>query len=112
MNLPKTVPTYGAPQVTVKANVQHRCPFVHEIDYGTARITWIPQGNTIEIHSLRDYLATWADTQISHEDITQAIHMTLGDLDGLYVTDVTTTWNTAGMEVSCSTSQTRAGEQR
>lgn len=96
---PQTVPSHGTAHVAVEVPFQHRCPFVHEQDLGTIRIAWTTQGNTIELHSLRAYLGTWADQEISHEEITQAIHLTLGDLEGIYVTDVTTTWDTAGMEV-------------
>lgn len=86
----------------------HRCPFVDEVDNGTVTIAWRVDGQTIELHSLRDYLASFRDSEIAHESLTDRIRHDLGTTPGIADVTVTTTWDTAGMEVTCSTSPTLA----
>lgn len=106
---PQTVPVDAEVTVTTKAPLQHMCPFVQEVDNGTITITWETDGWTFELHSLRAYLGTFADREISHEDLTQEIHYELSSRHGFKAMTVSTTWRTAGMEVQCSTSPTRVG---
>lgn len=112
MSTPDTVPCDAHTTVTIDAPFRHMCPFVHEVDNGTAQITWVTEGNTIELHSLAHHLDTYRDVEISHEELTRQLRDALDALDGLTITHITTTWHTAGMEVTCSTSPTHAGRQR
>lgn len=105
------VPVEANVQLSAKANIQHMCPFVHEVDNGTITITWDTDGWTIELHSLREYLATFGDREISHEALTQEVRDELGTHYGINVISVTSSWRTAGMEVLCSTSPTLVGQQ-
>lgn len=91
--------------VTMKASgaLRHMCPFVKEVDNGTITITWGTRGATLELHALRRYLDTFRDREISHEDLTDLIRTDLAGLSGLTNVRVETTWDTAGMEVKCST---------
>ena len=95
--------------LTAIAPLVHRCPFVDEVDNGTVTISWRVDGQTFELHSLRAYLDRFRDAEISHEAITDRIRHDLATTLGLADVTVTTTWDTAGMEVTCSTSPTPAG---
>lgn len=97
----KTAPEKAGVTITATAAFQHVCPHAQEVDHGSVTITWETAGATIELHSLREYLDTWADVEISHEAITQELRDALGALDGLTVTGVNTSWTTAGMGVTC-----------
>lgn len=92
--------------VSVKADLQHLCPHVEEIDFGTVTITWRVNGQTYEMHSLAEYLRGFKDSRLSHEQITDCIRHDLSTVDGIELVSVETTWDTAGMEVRCYTSPT------
>ena len=93
----------------VTGDLRHRCPHVEEIDRGRVTITWRVAGRTYELHSLREYLAGFADARLSHEEVTDRIRHDLSVADGIELVSVETTWLTAGLEVSCSTSPILAG---
>lgn len=99
----KIVPIEAKVTVTATANIRHMCPFVQEIDNGTITVTWDADGWTIELHSLRAYLSTFRDREISHEELTEEIRAELNSHHGLSVRSVVTNWDTAGMEVRCAT---------
>lgn len=110
--IPKVVP--GPPEsvtMTATAPLRHLCPFFEEVDDGTITITWSTCGNTIELHKLGEYLNQFSDNVISHEDLTDKIRFDLEALQGIYALTVSTTWQTAGMDVSCSTLRTPAARQ-
>jgi len=102
MNAPRVVPSPGVVDMVVEGRIRHLCPFVDEVDHGTVRVEWVTDGSTIELHSLRAYLAGWSEEKISHEQITQKIRQDLEALPGLTITVVSTTWDTAGFRVECS----------
>lgn len=81
--------------VTITAPVRKMCPVVNEVDEGTATIRYRTFGLAWELHALAAYLASFADRPLSHEDCTAEI---AGHLNA----DVTTSWTTAGMEVTCA----------
>jgi len=93
----------SAGQMEVHAPLVHRCPFRDEVDAGGVAIVWEVETHTFELHSLRAYLDGWRDVSISHEDLTETIRGALADYPGLTVRSVTTAWDTAGMEIQCST---------
>lgn len=103
----KTVSCPAPVDMQVTAPLRHLCPFVDEVDDGTVTVRWSTRGGTFELHALAGYFAGWADSTLSHEEITDRI---LTDLQALRVEvlEVVTTWTTAGMEVRCSTSPTPA----
>lgn len=103
----KTVACSAPVEMEVTAPLRHLCPFVDEVDSGTVTIRWSTRGGTFELHALGQYLRDWAESTISHEEITDRI---FHDLQALRadVIEVVTTWTTAGMEVRCSTSPTPA----
>jgi NADPH-dependent 7-cyano-7-deazaguanine reductase QueF len=103
-----TVPCDSDITVTTYGPLIHLCPFREEEDLGTIRITWTCAGATFELHSLTEYLSTWEQTRLSHEEITDRIRHDLSAHKGIQVQAVETTWHTAGLEVSCSTSPTPA----
>jgi NADPH-dependent 7-cyano-7-deazaguanine reductase QueF len=93
-----SVPT-EARGVTCRVHVDalHLCPHVDEIDQGTVTASWAVDGTTIELHSLAARIASYADTKISHEDLTADL---AGALRAHVVgVSVTTTWRTAGLEM-------------
>lgn len=103
------VPSTAEVRMTVTAEVQHLCPFVNEVDNGTVTVTWRTNGATFELHSLREYLNGFKNSEISHEMLTDLIRHDLAVTQGVEVLAVESTWDTAGMEVMCSTSPTPAG---
>lgn len=96
--------------VTITADLTHLCPFVNEIDHGSITITYRIAGNTLELHALRDWFNGFKDSHITHEGLTDLIRHHLATLPGIEVIDVRTNWTTAGMDVTCSTSPTPAGQ--
>lgn len=110
MNQITTVPCDRDVTVTTTAPLIHLCPHRDEEDRGTITITWACDGQTFELHSLTEYLGTWANARVSHEDITDRIRHDLSTYDGIVIESVLTTWRTAGMEVRCSTPPTRADQ--
>lgn len=97
--------------MTATAPLRHLCPFKNERDVGSAEIAWRTKGGkTLELHELRDYLDSFAEVEISHEELTDRIRRELFEL--LDVVSVETTWVTAGMEISCSTLPTHAAVSR
>lgn len=93
--------------ITASGKLRHLCPHVDEIDHGSVSITWRVEGKTYELHSLAEYLSSYADARISHEQITDRIRHDLSVEPGIELLSVETTWLTAGLEVSCATSPTR-----
>lgn len=97
--------------ITVSGKLQHLCPWRRdEVDVGAVTITWRTRGATFELHALRAYLEDeFADMVAPHEDVTEQIRRDLADLDpGIEVLSVRTTWETGGLAVECTTSQTPA----
>jgi NADPH-dependent 7-cyano-7-deazaguanine reductase QueF len=94
--------------MTATAPLRHLCPFKNERDVGDITVTWSTCGSTLELHALGEYLQQFAETEISHEDLTDKIRHDLEGMQGIYAVKVETTWKTAGMGVTCSTSRTPA----
>lgn len=83
--------------VTVTGPLDHLCPYRDEVDHGTVIITWYTGTSTYELHSISEYLNSFSDRKLSHEEITQEIQREL------WASKVTTRWSTAGLavEVTC-----------
>lgn len=105
---PATVPDTSDVTVTATGDLRHRCPHIDEVDQGLTTITWRVEGQTLELHTLAAYLHGFENAALSHEQLTDRIRHDLSSLPGIELTSVTTTWLTAGLEVSCSTSPTPA----
>lgn len=100
----------SATRVRVRAPLHHICPFVAEEDDGEIELSWLVNGHTVELHSLREWLADMSEEVISHEEITTKIRTRL--MASLRGVEVRTFWRTADMTVevtACSTSPTPAG---
>lgn len=106
-----TVPVEANVRLAATATIQHMCPFVQEVDNGNVTIAWDADGWTLELHALRAYLNTFQDREISHEELTDEIRAEVASHHGINNVAVESSWRTAGMEVACSTSATRAGQQ-
>lgn len=102
----RTVEVDGDTTVTAWGDLSHLCPYRDETDNGRVRVVWQTEGQTIELHSLADYFASYADSRMSHEEITDRIRHDLSTILGLTLLMVTTEWDTAGLEVVCATSPT------
>lgn len=109
-DMPLTVPCDSDVAMTVTAPLIHLCPYKDEVDHGTVTITWNTQDNTLELHDLASLLHSFSDQKISHEEITRKLKVWLSCLPGIDLISVETTWDTAGMEVRCSTSPTLVGQ--
>lgn len=100
MDLPILVPVASTATVTATAPIRHLCPFADEADAGTVTITWMCNGATVELHSLAGFLGSFADTVISHEELTAVITEALRAAgDGITVTGVSVRFTTAGIDV-------------
>lgn len=97
---PTTVDCDNNVTVTAEGALYHRCPFVDERDFGAVTITWRPDGQTLELHTLRAYLDTFTNTRMSHESITDRITHDLAVIPGITAVQVNTTWHTAGFTVT------------
>lgn len=73
----------------------HLCPFRDEVDNGTATLRWLVDERTLELHSVRRWLDSFARVVASHESVTGTLHDTLSQLN-LPGVSVTTRWETAG----------------
>lgn len=100
----------AAPGLTMSATspIRHLCPFKDETDDGTITVSWRTLNGTLELHSLRAYFRSFADAATSHESLTDTIYRELQRIPSVRVLGVSTSWETAGMAVGCSTSATRA----
>lgn len=102
-----TAPTQAEVRVRITLPIQHLCPFVPEVDHGTITVAWNTYGQTFELHLLKYYLQSFADTKISHEDLSEKIQKELAAYPGIRKVSVETTWDTAGMDVLVSTGQAK-----
>ncbi len=89
-------------EMTAWFKLAHLCPFKDEVDRGEVKIEWVTGEGTIELHSLAEWLGSWATVRVSHEQLTRGIVDSLSALDGITVTRVTSHWVTGGGDVSCS----------
>lgn len=108
MSFVETVDDSSDVSLTATGDIRHRCPHRNEIDRGRVAITWRVLGKSYELHSLAEYLRAFADSVLSHEQVTDRIRHDLSVAEGIELVAVKTTWNTAGLEVQCATSQTPA----
>jgi NADPH-dependent 7-cyano-7-deazaguanine reductase QueF len=72
---------------------------VDEEDQGTVTLEWDVTVETVELHSLADYLTGFSDQQISHEELVRRIKTDVTEL-GLSNVRVTGEFMTAGMFVA------------
>jgi len=86
----------------VTAQLVHRCPYRDEVDEGVIELSWRTNGRTLELHALRDWLGGFAEAAVTHESLTDTIRFVLGQQPGIGLLDVSTRWNTAGMEIVCA----------
>lgn len=100
----EVVPVDPGGKVSATGPLTHICPYRDEVDEGAVKVVWdTDNGSTLELHSLAAYFAAFAEVQISHEDLTTRISDELEALDGPRIESVSTTWDTAGFVVTCST---------
>lgn len=98
-----TVPDSGeCVTVTASAEIEHRCPHVEEVDKGTVTMSWMVTEQTIELHSLAEYVRSWKDVRISHEELTATIQRDLLRA-GVEEAQVRATWQTAGLSITTDT---------
>lgn len=108
MSVPTTVEDSSDVTVTAAGPLRHLCPHRDEVDRGSVTITWRTAGQTFELHALAEYLLSWRTAKVSHEEITDRIAFDLHTVAGVELITVETRWQTAGLEVTCSTSPTPA----
>lgn len=95
-----TVSTMADVTMSITAPLSHRCPFVDEVDVGTAEVSWRCNGQTLELHALRTWLDQWAPCDVSHEEITDVLFNNLSSIPGIADVTIVTHWTTAGMSVT------------
>lgn len=100
--IPRVVEEASLVRVSITGPLRHQCPHVDEADVGEIDLSWNCDGGTLELHSLAEYLASWADVAISHEALTAQILADLVGLDAIEFVRVTTRWRTAGLDVEVS----------
>lgn len=97
-----TVPCESNVTLSATGNIRHLCPFKNEVDHGTVTITWTVAGQTLELHALAAWLDEFRDARTSHEDLTSDIATAIAILPGVADVRVATTWDTAGLAVTCT----------
>jgi NADPH-dependent 7-cyano-7-deazaguanine reductase QueF len=102
MKAPTVVPCAAKVMLSITGPLTHLCPFVEEVDEGTITITWTTDHHTLELHSVREWLGQFADTTITHEQLTADIRTTLSRLAGIDNVQVVTAWSTAGFAVTAA----------
>jgi NADPH-dependent 7-cyano-7-deazaguanine reductase QueF len=94
-------------RVSATGPLVHRCPVVPEVDAGEVTVSWTVGELTLELHALTAYLASWADQEVSHEEITEQIRADLDEgIDGIDDVTVETRWRTGGLAVVVRTRST------
>lgn len=100
---PKLVPADAAATVTATSQIRHLCRFKNEVDDGTVTVVWTCDGATIELHSLAEYFASFAEVLTSHEELVARIGEDLDALgDDIIVRSVTVRFTTAGIDVEAT----------
>lgn len=84
--------------VVVRGPVKKLCPYRNEVDEGTVTVTFSVshRDDCRELHSLAGYLGSFEGASLSHEDFTRQVHADLAALS------VESTWQTAGLTVTCA----------
>lgn len=77
----------------VTADVVKLCPFRREVDHG--RVWFEFDRDAPELHDLAEYLGGLTDALLSHEEYTRLLRSEIGGR-------VTTTWRTAGLDITCT----------
>lgn len=103
------VPVSADVRVTVTGELTHLCPFKDEVDFGRITVSWTCAGATLELHTLRSQLDRWADTVVSHEELTRTIERELSQVPGITEVAVSTQWDTAGFQVGVTSEVPRDG---
>lgn len=93
------VPESAPSRITITGQLVHQCPHVNETDNGTVTISWTCNGETLELHGLAQYLASFRGVPVTHETITEQIRGDLAAIDGIEDVTVSTTWTTAQLAV-------------
>lgn len=79
--------------------VTHLCPFADEVDVGMIHVEYTPDPNdrddVIELWGLKDFLASFHDKKVTHEELTQAV------AERYPGAEVETWFRTAGVDVRC-----------
>lgn len=88
---------------TAKVTAQHRCPFRPETDTGQLEVSWATTDQTLELHSLAEYVASFSDVETSHEDLVQTVIRQLRS-SGVDPRAVRWTGSTAGLDVTVEVS--------
>lgn len=101
-----TIPYGGKAEVTltVRAPLAHVCPVVHERDFGRVTVAYKPATRLLELHALRNLLASYAATEITHEELTTVLHRELETALRPEALTVTTSWTTAGLDYEVTVS--------
>jgi NADPH-dependent 7-cyano-7-deazaguanine reductase QueF len=86
--------------ICINGFITHLCPFADETDHGTITVTYRPWHHEIELHSFADYLDSFADTKISHEELTRQIRSELDEWVDPRRLTVRTEFKTAGLTIS------------
>lgn len=97
--LPALVQSSAPATVAAHSSATHLCPYRDEVDVGTVEVVWEAGEQTIELHSLGEWLDSLATMKVSHEEYTHHVREQLERL-GLPIKRVSTTWQTAGMDVT------------
>lgn len=90
--------------IRIDGVITHQCPFVDETDYGTIAVRYTPYEYEIELHSFKNYLGSFEDTKISHEDLTRRIWSELEEWINPARLSVNTSFKTAGLAVNVEVS--------
>lgn len=96
--LPVLVDVRSPALMRITTDAVHQCPFKNETDEGELEVTYAAGDQSIELHSLKAWLDTLDEWEVSHEAYTHHVRDTLETV-GVKVLTCVTRWTTAGMKV-------------
>ena len=88
----RTQDRHGDLTITLRGRLTCICPFNGLRDEATVEIVYVPALSLIELEAFAEYLRTFSDRKLSHEDATREILATLYDETEPRRLTVTTTW--------------------
>jgi NADPH-dependent 7-cyano-7-deazaguanine reductase QueF len=86
--------------IRIEGHITHQCPFEDEQDVGKITVHYSPWKSEIELWSFAEYLDSFAETKISHEELTRRIRSELDEWVDPRQLTVRTEFKTAGLNIS------------
>lgn len=77
--------------------VRKECPVKNEADFGTVDVWFTTRTQTIELHSLRNYIESYQGIPITHEDFARQVYRDIVST-GVDEVSVSASWRMDGLQ--------------